>query len=55
MKESDSITAHLNERTYFPAVSTRYDDRQRAKSSIADEHSSTLLGNLRYDRMQRVG
>jgi hypothetical protein len=39
MKESDSITAHLSdyEGNYFPAVSTRNDDQQRAKSSIADE------------------
>jgi hypothetical protein len=42
-------------RHHFPAVSTRYDDRRRAKGSIADEQSSTILGNLRHDRMQRVG
>jgi hypothetical protein len=40
---------------YFPAVSTSNDDRRRAKSSIVDEQSSTVLGNLHHDRMQGVG
>jgi hypothetical protein len=57
MKESDSITAHLND--YEGIISQLsaqgYDNRRRAESSIADEQSSTILGNLRYDRMQRIG
>jgi hypothetical protein len=57
MKESDSITAHLNDYegiiSQLSAQLKTIDDE--LKSSIADEHSSTILGNLRHDHLQRVG
>jgi hypothetical protein len=51
MKESDLITAHLNEYegviSQLSAQGMMIDDE--LKSSIVDEHSSIVLGNLRYD------
>jgi hypothetical protein len=43
-KESDSITAHLNE--YEGIIS-------QLSAQGADEYPSTVMGNLHQDRMQR--